>query len=167
MLPPNCFWNVRLNSEARLSVFILEHWKQCEELQTIVQKKVLSLVNLLKRDHLLRLQVRKNSSIHLKSPLFRTMRKLTISWTWVKFQRRLNASLDFHWFSSASAQSMNNFTIDKIAQTFETSPRKQNPRWGFLCFMIPLHTEARHTRALFYFFSLSLFGAIIYTWSIW
>lgn len=25
VLPPNYFWNMRLNSEARLSVFILEH----------------------------------------------------------------------------------------------------------------------------------------------
>lgn len=92
-------------------------------------KKVLSVLNLLKRDHLFRLQVRKNSSVCLKLPLFRTTLKLTISWTWVRFKQALNTSLIPHWFSSSAlVRILNIFTTDKIVQTFEVSSCKQNPR---------------------------------------
>lgn len=111
-----------------------------------MQKKVLSLLNLLKIDHFFRLQVKKNSSIRLKSPLFRTTLKLAVRWTRVRFKHTLNASLNLCWFSSSAFA----WSIDKIAQKLKTSSRKQNPRWGFLCFMIPLHTAARHTHAFLF-----------------
>lgn len=96
------------------------------------------------------------------------MLKLTISCTGVIFKHTLNTSLSLHWFlSSAFSWPLDNFMTDKIAQKFETSPYKQNPRCSFLCVMIPFYTEARHTCNFLYFFSLTFFMFNAYTRSTW